>query len=91
MSHAEDPHAPRLHGLLAEFDSPDALVSAGRRAVQEGYRELDAYTPFPIEALHEALGFHRTRVPLLVLVGGQRRGDRGIRAAGTGPPRLRTR
>lgn len=69
MSHVEDPHAPRLHGLLAEFDSPDALVAAGRRAVQEGYRELDAYTPFPIEALHEALGFHRTRVPLIVLVG----------------------
>jgi hypothetical protein len=70
MTHAEDPHAPRLHGLLAEFDSPDTLVAAGRRAVQEGYRELDAYTPFPIEALHEALGFHRTRVPLIVLIGG---------------------
>ena len=69
MSHAEDPHAPRLHGLVAEFDSPDALVAAGRRAVQEGYRELDAYTPFPIEALHEAMGFHRTRVPLVVLIG----------------------
>lgn len=69
MAHADDPHAPRLHGLLAEFDSPDALVTAGRRAVLEGYRELDAYTPFPIEALHEALGFHRTRVPLVVLLG----------------------
>lgn len=67
--HAEDPHAPRLYGLVAEFDTPDALVVAGRRAVQEGYRDLDAYTPFPIEALHEAMGFHRTRVPLIVLIG----------------------
>jgi len=69
MSHAEDPNAPRIYGLLAEFDSPDALVAAGRGAVQEGYRKLDAYTPFPIEALHEAMGFHRTRVPLVVLAG----------------------
>ena len=91
MSHAEDPHAPRLHGLLAEFDSPDALVSAGRRAVQEGYRELDAYTPFPIEALHEALGVHRTRVPLLVLVGASVGAIAGYGLQVPGPPRLRTR
>jgi hypothetical protein len=70
MSHVEDLTAPRLYGLLAEFESPDALVTASRRAVQAGYRELDAYTPFPIEELHEALGIHRTRVPLLVLLGG---------------------
>ena len=61
---------PRLYGLMAEFDNPNAVVVAGRRAVQEGYKALDAYTPFPIEELNEALGFHHTRVPLLVLVGG---------------------
>jgi hypothetical protein len=62
--------APALYGLMAEFDSPDALVAASRRAHDEGYRRLDAYTPFPIEELHEALGIHHTLVPLLVLVGG---------------------
>jgi hypothetical protein len=70
MSHAEDSSAPRLYGLLAEFESPDALVSASRRAVQAGYKKLDAYTPFPIEELHDALGIHHTHVPLLVLLGG---------------------
>jgi hypothetical protein len=59
-----------LYGLMAEFDNPDTLVAASRRARQEGYRRLDAYTPFPIEELHEALDAHRTGVPLLVLIGG---------------------
>lgn len=66
----EDPHAPRLYGLLAEFDNPNDLVAASRRAHLEGYRKLDAYTPFPIEELHEALDLHRTGVPLMVLIGG---------------------
>jgi hypothetical protein len=70
MSMHADPHAPRLHGLLAEFDNPDTLVAASRRAHLEGYRRMDAYTPFPIEELHEAIGVHRTGVPLMVLVGG---------------------
>lgn len=59
-----------LYGLMAEFDNPDTLVVASRRAHQEGYRQLDAYTPFPIEELHEALDIHHTSVPLLVLIGG---------------------
>jgi hypothetical protein len=65
-----DPHAPGLHGLLAEFDNPDALVAAARRAHVAGYRQMDAYTPFPIEELHEAMEIHHTKVPLLVLLGG---------------------
>jgi hypothetical protein len=65
-----DPHSPRLYGLMAEFDNPNTLVAASRRAHQEGYRELDAYTPFPIEELHEAIGVHHTKVPLMVLIGG---------------------
>jgi hypothetical protein len=59
-----------LHGLLAEFSDPTALVEASRRAHVAGYRCLEAYSPFPIEELHEALGFHETRLPLVVLVGG---------------------
>jgi hypothetical protein len=61
---------PRLYGLLAEFDSPTALVAAARRAHEAGYRRLDAYTPFPVEGLDEALGVRPTRLPLLVLAGG---------------------
>jgi hypothetical protein len=65
-----DPHAPKRYGLMAEFDNPNDLVAAARRAHDAGYRRLDAYTPFPIEELHEALDIHRTKVPLMVLVGG---------------------
>jgi hypothetical protein len=64
------PHAPTLYGLMAEFDNPNDLVAAARRAHGAGYRRLDAYTPFPIEELHEALDVHHTKVPLMVLIGG---------------------
>lgn len=60
----------KLHGLIAEFDDPTSLVAATHRAYQAGYRRMDAYSPFPIEALHEALGAHHTRLPLIVLIGG---------------------
>jgi hypothetical protein len=55
---------------MAEFDNTTAIVAAARRAYAEGYRRLDAYTPFPVDGLDEALNLHRTRVPLIVLLGG---------------------
>ena len=55
---------------MAEFDDPTALVAATRSAHEKGYRRMDAYSPIPIEELHEALGSHHTRLPLIVLVGG---------------------
>jgi Protein of unknown function (DUF3341) len=55
---------------MAEFDDANALVAATRRAHDEGYRRMDAYSPFPIEELHEALGSHHSRLPLIVLIGG---------------------
>jgi Protein of unknown function (DUF3341) len=59
-----------LYGLMAEFASPSDLVDAARRAHAEGYRRMDAYSPFPVHGLAEAIGFTRTRVPLLVFLGG---------------------
>ena len=59
-----------VYGLMAEFDDPTSLVAATQRAHDAGYRRMDAYSPFPIEELHEALGAHHTRLPLLVLLGG---------------------
>jgi hypothetical protein len=59
-----------LHGLLAEFESPEALVTAARRARDSGFTKMDAYTPFPVEELSDALGHKRSRVPLVVLIGG---------------------
>jgi len=59
-----------IYGLMAEFDNPTALASAARRAREQGYRKLEAYSPFPIEEVNEALGQHQNRLPLLVLIGG---------------------
>ncbi len=59
-----------LYGLMAEFEDPNALVSAVQQARAEGYRRMDAYSPFPIEELHDALGLPPTRLPLIVLIGG---------------------
>jgi len=62
--------APTLYGLMAEFETPTELVHAAKAAYAEGYREMDAYSPFPIEEASEAIGFTKTRVPLVVLIGG---------------------
>lgn len=59
-----------VYGLMAEFDSAKDLVAAAHKAHRAGYRKLDAYSPFPIEGLAEAIGFHKNGVPLIVLIGG---------------------
>jgi hypothetical protein len=61
---------PEFYGLLAEFDEPQGLLEAVRRAREEGYRCMEAYTPFPIEEISEAIGTRRLWIPLIVLVGG---------------------
>ena len=61
---------PPIHGILAEFSDAGELVQAIRRAREEGYRDMDAYTPYPIEEVAEELGIHGNRLPLIVLIGG---------------------
>jgi hypothetical protein len=58
------------YGLLAEFDDPTSLVTAAANAREAGYRCMDAYSPFPIEELHHALGSQQTKLPMIVLIGG---------------------
>lgn len=60
----------RLWGLLAEFNSADELAEACRAARSDGYTKLDAYSPFPSEELSEALELPRSKMPLIVLIGG---------------------
>ena len=58
------------YGLMAEFDSPSAVVAAARRTYGAGYRRINAYSPFPIEELSEAIGYHRDYVALCTLICG---------------------
>ena len=62
--------APQLYGVIGQFDRPSTLVSAAREAYAAGYRQINGYSPFPIEELTEAIGFKRTILPLIVLIGG---------------------
>lgn len=59
-----------LYGLLAEFHAPEAIVKAAEAVHAAGYREVDAYTPYPMEEVLDALHLHRTYVPQLALTGG---------------------
>ena len=59
-----------IYGLLAEFNTPSELVHATEQARYAGYRRMECYTPYPVEEAAEALHFHKTRVPLLCLMGG---------------------
>lgn len=70
MSHPYGSQQPQTYGLIAEYDDPDHLLKASRRAYKQGYRKLDAYSPFPIHGLSEAIGFKRTAVPLFTLIAG---------------------
>jgi len=59
----------KVYGIMAEFDSVNALMDAANRTREAGYKKIDAYSPFPVEGLAEAIGFHRDEVPLVVLIG----------------------
>jgi hypothetical protein len=61
---------PPLYGLLAEFHTPAELVDAAHRVREAGYRKVEAYSPYPIEELSEALHFPKSKLPAIVLTGG---------------------
>jgi hypothetical protein len=62
--------ASASHGLMAAFEDAEGLLDAARRVRAAGYREIDAYAPYPIEGLSEAMGLADRHVPLLTLLGG---------------------
>jgi hypothetical protein len=61
---------PPIYGLLAEFRTPGGVVEAARGVREAGYTKVDGYSPFPIEELSEALHFHKSHLPKIVLGGG---------------------
>jgi hypothetical protein len=62
--------AEQPYGLLAEFDTPEALLEAARAAREAGYRQLDAFTPFPVEGLARILHIQRPNIAVIGLIGG---------------------
>jgi Alternative complex III, ActD subunit len=61
---------PGLYGVMAEFEEPSAVVAAARRTYAEGYRRINAYSPYPVEELSEAIGFRKNSVALVVFICG---------------------
>ena len=68
--HASEPTTSTIYGLMAEFDSAQAVVGAARRVVSEGYAKVEAYSPVPIEELNDIIHKKRTKLSSLVLAGG---------------------
>jgi hypothetical protein len=60
----------KLYGLMAEFVEHEEVLAATKRAYAAGFRKMDAYSPFPVEGLAEALGHEWNAVPLITLLGG---------------------
>jgi hypothetical protein len=61
---------PHLYGVIAEFADAEGLLRAVRTTREAGYQVFEAYTPYPIEELNDAIGHGPSRVPMLVLLGG---------------------
>jgi hypothetical protein len=79
MDEHHDPHtghedevlgAADVYGVLGEFESAEDLLEAAHATREAGYRRTDAYAPFPVHGLADALGARATRLPLIVLLGG---------------------
>jgi hypothetical protein len=56
--------------LLAEFESAEALKDAAQKVRDQGYRCLDAFTPFPVDGLAEILKLPAPSIPWIGLIGG---------------------
>jgi ActD protein len=60
----------QIYGLMAEFGDVTTLVKAAERTTAEGYKKVDAFTPFPVHELFHALDANDRRLPLIVLLAG---------------------
>jgi hypothetical protein len=56
--------------VIGEFTEPDDCVRAVLRLRGMGVEGLDAYTPYPLHGMDEALGLPRSSVPLVAITGG---------------------
>lgn len=72
MSTSERPQESheKLYGLVAEFESPGALIHAAKEVRDAGYTKWDCHSPFPVHGLDPAMGIKPTILPALVFGGG---------------------
>jgi hypothetical protein len=63
-------HRSHTYGVVAEFETAEQLIQAAERTRLAGYRRFEAYAPFPVEGLSEAMALKRNAVPLITLIGG---------------------
>jgi hypothetical protein len=66
--HAEA--APGMYGYVAEYTTAEELVAAAKQVYAEGYTQMDAFTPFPVHGLPEAIGFEDLRIKWIIFAGG---------------------
>jgi len=59
-----------LFCIAAEFDDEHKLLEACNKTRQAGYKNIDAYTPFAVHGIREALGQPATKMPWAVFAGG---------------------
>lgn len=64
------PAGKRVHGILAEFDTPAAVTHAAEMVRDEGYKVWDVHAPFPIHGIDHAMGIPRNIIPVMVAMGG---------------------
>ncbi len=62
--------APELHGILAEYDTPDQLVFAAKKVRDAGFEKWDTYSPFPVHGIDAAMGIKMTVLPWITLCAG---------------------
>ncbi len=63
-------HRSHIYGVMGEFETAEQLIQAAKKTREAGYRHVDAYAPYPVEGLSEALRLHRSWVPFITLLGG---------------------
>jgi len=63
-------HRSHIYGVVGEFETPEKLIHAVEKVREAGYRRFEAFSPFPVEGLSQAMGLKRNLVPLITLIGG---------------------
>jgi hypothetical protein len=67
---AHAPQEPKVYGLLAEFDDPEGLINAAKKAREAGYRKMDGYSPYGLGEVADAIGFRKSEMGTIMFIGG---------------------